>query len=53
MMKKSNSTKKPCLDQIVDSLNQKAQAEHEDQEQIDENLNEKEQDQHLIIEDDH
>lgn len=53
MMKKCNSSKKPCLDQIVDSLNQKAQAEHEDQEQIDENSTEKEQDQHLNIEDHH
>lgn len=53
MMKKSNSSKKPCLDQIVDSLNQKAQAEREDHEQIDENSNEKDQDQHLHVQDEH
>ena len=66
LMKKSNSSKKPCLDQIVDSLNQKAQAEQEDHDPIDDDKNlpshpdnstggeeEDEHDQHLNIDDDH
>jgi hypothetical protein len=36
--KKFNSYKKACLDQIVDSLNQKAQAEQEENGEIDEHV---------------
>ena len=57
LMKKCNSSKKSCLDQIVDSLNQKAQAEQDDD---DKHLpsnpdnstgDDDEDDQHLNIED--
>jgi hypothetical protein len=36
--KKSNPYKKACLDEIVDSLNQKAQAEQEENSEIDEHV---------------
>ena len=36
--KKSSPYKKPCLDEIVDSLNQKAQAEREENDESDEHL---------------